>query len=98
MRGQHFFALQALKTMLPNVIVQGLSSVSRAVIAKKEGSSDRFKLIVEGYDFLRVMGTAGVDARNCQSNHIKEVEATLGIEAARVMVRLAGAGGVLALT
>ena len=72
--------------------VQGLSSVSRAVITEDEeatrNSTERkFKLIVEGYDYLRVMGTAGVDASRCKSNHIKEVEATLGIEAARVMVR-----------
>ena len=34
-------------------------------------------------NLLAVMGTPGVDARNTKSNHIMEMNSTLGIEAAR---------------
>ena len=34
-------------------------------------------------NFLAVLGTPGVDARNTKSNHIMEMNKTLGIEAAR---------------
>ena len=68
-----------------------IASISRAVITEDEDATRnskvrKFKLIVEGSNYLSVLGTAGVDARHCKSNHIKEVEATLGIEAARIMV------------
>jgi DNA-directed RNA polymerase III subunit RPC1 len=89
-RGEGYFALQRLKAELPHVIVQGIPSVSRAVITQDEkpaaDGSPVFKLLVEGQGLLEVMGTTGVDAANTVSNHIAEVEVTLGIEAARVMI------------
>jgi hypothetical protein len=56
------------------------SSPSSSAGAKK------FKMLVEGYDLLRVMGTPGVNARRTRSNHVIEVLETLGVEAARVMI------------
>lgn len=40
-RPKTFFVLQALKEILPNVIVQGIPSVNRAVINVQEGDSSR---------------------------------------------------------
>lgn len=88
-RGERYFALQTLKAALPQVIVQGIPSVSRAVISHDEtarGPDPCYKLLVEGYSLLDVMGTPGVVGTETLSNHIIEVEHTLGIEAARVMV------------
>lgn len=85
-----YFALQALKTELPNVIVQGIPTVNRAVINYEEGQSataaKSLHLLVEGYGLAEVMGIPGVDGLNTTSNHVIEVEKTLGIEAARELI------------
>ena len=44
---QTFFTLQTLRKMLPQVIVKGIPSVSRAVINTLEGGK-RYNLLVEG--------------------------------------------------
>ena len=71
-------------------MVCGLPSVSRAVINHKEGESDenkpRYHMLVEGYGLQEVMGLPGVDGRNTISNHVIEVEKTLGIEASRTQI------------
>ncbi|KAG8082497.1 hypothetical protein GUJ93_ZPchr0014g47527 [Zizania palustris] len=74
------YELHNLKSMLPKVIVKGIPTVERAVINK---IGDRYNLLVEGTNLLAVMGTPGVDAMKTKSNHIMEVNRTLGIEAAR---------------
>lgn len=88
-----YFTMQALKVALPQVIVQGIPSVNRAVINKQEasgssGSNDgaTYHLLVEGYGLAEVMGAPGVDGRNTTTNHVAEVEAVLGVEAARASV------------
>jgi len=86
-REQMFFSLQAVKNMLPNVLVRGIPTVSRAVInKKKQGDEVRYNLLVEGDDLLHVMSTPGVVGTKTTCNHIMEVETTLGIEAARVTI------------
>lgn len=65
--------------------------MSRAIIHVDEGKSrsgcqtekTRYKLLVEGNDMRAVMATPGVNGVQTTSNHIIEVEKTLGIEAAR---------------
>ena len=42
-----------------------------------------YKLLIEGTDMRAVMGTPGLLGQHTTSNHIIEVEKTLGIEAAR---------------
>ncbi|OEL25158.1 DNA-directed RNA polymerase III subunit 1 [Dichanthelium oligosanthes] len=77
--------LHNLKSMLPKVIVKGIPTVERVVIneIKKDKALERYNLLVEGTNLLAVMGIPGVDARNTKSNHIMEMNRTLGIEAAR---------------
>ncbi|CAN0198144.1 unnamed protein product, partial [Phaeothamnion confervicola] len=83
---------QALKAALPNVIVAGIPSVARAVINVQEGPSvvpgdgERYHLLVEGCGLRDVMGAPGIDGTRTKSNHIIEVEKTLGVEAARIMI------------
>ncbi|KAK2077195.1 hypothetical protein QBZ16_004829 [Prototheca wickerhamii] len=83
------FALQQLERALPEVIVCGIPTVERAVISKapaKDGGAERFSLIVEGTDLAAVLGTPGVAGLRTTSNHVAEIVATLGIEAARSAV------------
>ena len=82
-----YFTMQALKVALPRVIVQGISTVNRAVINEenKEGKT-QYHLLVEGYGLSEVMGSPGIDGRHTTTNHIIEVEQTLGVEAARASI------------
>lgn len=78
--------LHTLKSMLPKVIVKGIPTVERAVVnpvKRPDKTLDRYNLLVEGTNLLKVLGTPGVDAKKTKSNHIMEVNQTLGIEAAR---------------
>ena len=75
------FHLQALRTAVPSVIVQGIPSVSRAVINDLGGGT--FNLVVEGTNLQAVMAVEGVDGVCTTTNHVMEAERTLGIEAAR---------------
>jgi DNA-directed RNA polymerase III subunit RPC1 len=82
-----FFVMQDLKVALPNVIVQGIASVNRAVINEEEkNGKPSYHLLVEGYGLSEVMGSPGVDGRHTTTNHIIEVEQTLGVEAARTQI------------
>jgi DNA-directed RNA polymerase III subunit RPC1 len=65
------YALQKIKTSIPQVIVQGVPNVNRAVINDKGDGS--FNLLVEGYNLRGVMTTVGVNGTETTSNHIIEV-------------------------
>lgn len=83
------FTIQALKSVLPNIIVQGISTVSRAVINEEYDrihSKKIYYLLVEGYGLQEVLGCSGVDAKQCKTNHIVETQNVLGIEAARISI------------
>ncbi|RDY11124.1 DNA-directed RNA polymerase III subunit 1, partial [Mucuna pruriens] len=83
------FQLHYLKNLLPSVVVKGIKTVDRVVISKKqdkESGADKFKLLVKGTGLREVMGIEGVDGRITVSNHVQEVWATLGIEAARTCI------------
>ncbi|KAJ8756358.1 hypothetical protein K2173_025170 [Erythroxylum novogranatense] len=89
-RNKVHFELHSLKNMLPNIVVKGIKTVERAVIAQKKNDDKeshqgqpRYNMLVEGNGLQEVMGTEGVDGRKTSSNHVMEVLATLGIEAAR---------------
>lgn len=78
------FALNELKSKLPSVVVKGLPTVNRAVIAKEDKGGDPvYNLCVEGDNLREVIATYGIDGRHTVSNNIMEVYHTLGIEAAR---------------
>ncbi|GLJ45066.1 hypothetical protein SUGI_0948710 [Cryptomeria japonica] len=77
------FAMQSLRKMLTKVVVKGISTVERAVINQDKG---KYNLLVEGTNLAAVMGIEGVDGRNTKSNHVIEIEQTLGIEAARSVI------------
>lgn len=80
-------AMQALRRALPNVVIKGVPTVSRAVINIKDEVNDEgerlHELLVEGYGLREVMGTTGVVGTQTTSNHVIEAQKVLGIEAAR---------------
>ncbi|GMH28406.1 hypothetical protein Nepgr_030249 [Nepenthes gracilis] len=77
------FALHWFKNRLPSVVIKGIQTVERAIVAEEEGGKGKLQLIVEGTGLNEVMGIDGVDGRSTESNHVMEVLETLGIEAAR---------------
>ncbi|KAI0307253.1 beta and beta-prime subunits of DNA dependent RNA-polymerase [Multifurca ochricompacta] len=83
-----YYRLRDLKRALPEVVVKGVPSISRAVINVKDKADDRGEkgakeLLVEGYGLQKVMTTEGIVGEHTSSNHIMEVVQVLGIEAAR---------------
>merc|ERR1712150_61458 len=69
---------------LPNVVIKGLPTVSRAVMHLDEGKAgSKYKLFVEGDNLREVIATKGVLGNKTTSNNTLEVAFTLGIEAAR---------------
>jgi DNA-directed RNA polymerase III subunit RPC1 len=82
-----YFTMQMLKAVLPDVIVQGIPSVKRAVIneSNKEGKVS-YNLLMEGYGLAEVMGSPGIDGLYTTTNHVLEVEQVLGVEAARTQI------------
>ncbi|KAG5879450.1 hypothetical protein JTB14_027687 [Gonioctena quinquepunctata] len=78
------FALSTLKDQIPNIVVKGLPTVNRAVIAREDKAGQTtYGLCVEGDNLQEVMATYGVEGKKTVSNNIIEVYNTLGIEAAR---------------
>lgn len=66
--------------------MQGISSVTRAIIHMDEGKGgEKYKLLVEGMNLQAVMATRGVKGTATTSNHTAEAEKALGIEAARLV-------------
>lgn len=79
--------LQRLLTLVPKVVIAGIPSVSRAVIAIDDSKgAPIYKLCVEGAGLRDVMATFGVIGCHTKSNNIWEVFTTLGIEAARTTI------------
>lgn len=80
------FNLHELKDQIPHVVIKGLPTVNRAVIAREDkGGKAYYSLCVEGDNLREVMATLGVDGCRTVSNNIMEVYHTLGIEAARYL-------------
>jgi len=82
--GRALFTLQHLRLAVPNVIVQGIASVGRAVINDKGDGT--YNLIVEGTNMQAVMGVDGIKGTETRTNHVMECERALGIEAARACI------------
>jgi DNA-directed RNA polymerase III subunit RPC1 len=82
--------MQSLIAALPALIVQGIPTVTRAVIndtnQKSTSAPPSYELLVEGHGLSEVMGASGVNGPETTSNDIIEVERTLGIEAARTTI------------
>ncbi|PIN09447.1 RNA polymerase III, large subunit [Handroanthus impetiginosus] len=88
-RSKLHFELHGLKSKLCKVVVKGINSVERVIIVNRANDPSQNKeleLVVEGTGLLSVMGIEGVDGCKTTSNHVMEVQQTLGIEAARMTI------------
>jgi DNA-directed RNA polymerase III subunit RPC1 len=82
-----YFAMQMLKNALPAVIVQGITTVNRAVINEQDKNGvPSYNLLMEGYGLQEVMGCPGIDGLKTTTNHVLEIEDVLGVEAARTQI------------
>ncbi|EDO16069.1 hypothetical protein Kpol_1016p9 [Vanderwaltozyma polyspora DSM 70294] len=76
-----FYRMQTLRRALPQIVVNGLPDIARAVINIRDDG--KRELLVEGYGLREVMCTDGVIGSKTTTNHVLEVFSVLGIEAAR---------------
>ena len=74
------YILENYKRTLPLIIINGMPSISRAVII---GEKAETKLLIEGTGLKDIMAVDGVLGEKTQSNHTLEMQKALGIEAAR---------------
>ena len=88
-----WFDLQLIKSHLAAVPVRGVKQAKRVVINKSTPSHqqaakavEQLSLLVEGYGLQEVMNTMGVKGEETIGNHVAEVQAVLGIEAARQII------------
>lgn len=78
-------SLQHVLKVVPGVVVAGVPTIGRAVIQTEDGDGGRrrYSLAVEGTDFRAALTALGVDGSRTRTNNVVEIEAVLGVEAAR---------------
>nr|CCC93479.1 DNA-directed RNA polymerase iii largest subunit [Trypanosoma congolense IL3000] len=75
------FTLRRILSLLPDVVVGGISGINRAMI-----SSAGNAILAEGAELRAVMNLWGVESTRVGCNHVAVVERVLGIEAARRVI------------
>jgi DNA-directed RNA polymerase III subunit RPC1 len=82
-----YFSMQTIKSIIPHIIVSGISTVSRAIINREDTSQGTtYNLFLEGTGLLSVLKIPGIEPYHTKTNHIIETEKVLGIEAARSVI------------
>eukprot|EP00658_Telonema_sp_P-2_P032029 TRINITY_DN23828_c0_g1_i2.p1 TRINITY_DN23828_c0_g1~~TRINITY_DN23828_c0_g1_i2.p1 ORF type:complete len:1267 (+),score=349.18 TRINITY_DN23828_c0_g1_i2:341-4141(+) len=84
-RAETLAKIHLVQKLVPEVQVLGIPGIERAVISCDEHTK-KHKVYVEGYGMEHVIGISGVDGSHTYSNHINEIQASLGIEAARIQI------------
>lgn len=75
--------IQKLRDKILNAKIKGLKGIRRAIIQKR---GNEYVLVTDGSNLAGVLGVEGVDYKRTITNDIHEVEAVLGIEAARTVI------------
>ena len=87
---EDYIKMQHLLRIIPNIVIRGYPDASRAIIRKDEklnaAGYEEISLLVEGYGLRACMNTEGINGRRTRTNSVKEVQAVLGIEAARTTI------------
>jgi|UniRef100_A0A7J2TAY5 DNA-directed RNA polymerase, subunit A" (EC 2.7.7.6) len=63
--------------------IKGVKGINKVIIQRRE---DEYVLVCEGSNLAELMQIEEIDYRRIRTNNIKEVEAVLGIEAARALL------------
>ncbi|KAI9686423.1 MAG: hypothetical protein M1822_003768 [Bathelium mastoideum] len=87
---EDYIKMQALLRTIPGLVIRGYPDASRAIIRKDDRPNaqgyEEISLLVEGYGLRACLTTEGVNGRRTRTNSVKEVQAVLGIEAARATI------------
>jgi len=81
-----YYSLQNMKAKLPLIIVSGIPTISRCVVANKEKNEAEYELLVEGTGLKQVLAIPGVNFAATVTNHALEAAEVLGIEAGRRVI------------
>ena len=74
--------LQKLLEKIRELPIQGLKGINRVII-KQEEDTNEYTIHTDGTNFGEALLIEGVDSKRTITNHIREIESTLGIEACR---------------
>ncbi|NVM54044.1 MAG: DNA-directed RNA polymerase subunit A' [Candidatus Helarchaeota archaeon] len=77
--------LQKLLEKVRELAIKGLKGINRVIIRQDEDSNE-FVIHTDGTNFKGALLIPGVDSKRTITNHIREVESTLGIEACRTSI------------
>jgi DNA-directed RNA polymerase subunit A" len=72
--------MQKVKDKVLNAKIKGIKDIKRVIVQQRE---DEYVLVTDGSNLEEVLKVDGVDPTRTISDNIKEIEAVLGIEAAR---------------
>ncbi|MCD6301627.1 MAG: DNA-directed RNA polymerase subunit A'' [Staphylothermus sp.] len=75
--------IEKIRTKIANAKIKGIRGITKVIIQKR---GDEYVLVAEGSNLAEVMKVPGVDYRRIYTNNIAEIEAILGIEAARAAI------------
>ncbi len=72
--------IEKVKSKIASATIKGIKGIKKIIIQKR---GDEYVLVAEGSNLSEVLKVPGVDPRRVYTNNIAEIEAILGIEAAR---------------
>ncbi len=72
--------IQKIKDKILNIRIKGIKDINRVIVQHRE---NEYVLVTDGSNLAQVLNVDGVDPTRTVTNSIKEIEAVLGIEAAR---------------
>ncbi|MCC6046002.1 MAG: DNA-directed RNA polymerase subunit A'' [Ignisphaera sp.] len=75
--------VEKLREKILQTRIKGIKGINKVIIQRRE---DEYVLVCEGSNLAELMQLEEVDYRRIKTNNIKEVEAVLGIEAARTLL------------
>ncbi len=75
--------IEKIRTKIANAKIKGIKGITKVIIQKR---GEEYVLVAEGSNLAEVMKVPGVDYRRIYTNNIAEIEAILGIEAARAAI------------
>jgi DNA-directed RNA polymerase subunit A' len=77
--------LQKLLEKIRELPIKGLKGINRVIIRQEEDTNE-YIIFTDGTNFKEALLIDGVDPKRTVTNHIREIESTLGIEACRTSI------------
>ncbi|MFX1294164.1 MAG: intein-containing DNA-directed RNA polymerase subunit A'', partial [Promethearchaeota archaeon] len=74
--------LQKLLEKIRELPIKGLKGINRVIIRQEEDTNE-YIIFTDGTNFKEALLIEGIDSKKTITNHIREIESTLGIEACR---------------